>query len=236
MSVTDGVTAPNSPGAAAPSAAPPSVAYPADYEELRERAQRYDALNEQLSPYAEVINRLVTDEDYRTFTQSATETYDERLKRQQPQVPAEFQPVVDRFEKELGPLVEFVNETKREREERIRAEAADKEAQIAAAQRANVEYAQRLAAERPDLAEDNYAGIGMLAAYAANRGLSLEDAYKATGSRFGAPPKKATPPTSLRGDSAAPGVPGESTQPPIKSTTDLRKRLAANLRAGGMKG
>jgi hypothetical protein len=219
MSVTD-----PSPQAT-PESTAPAVTYPSDYEELKREVQARREAFSQLEPYADVIERIVQDPDKYTFAKSALETYDERLEKQKPQYTPELALLREEVGKELTPVLEYVNS------ERTAKEQAKKDAEQAA-QQANVAYAQRLAAERPDLAEDNFAGIGMLAAYAANRGVSLEDAYKSAGSRFSAPPPaKKTPPASLRGDTAAPGVPGESRQEKATTLSSMRKRLADNMRA-----
>jgi hypothetical protein len=231
MSATDpSVT----PGAVAPSA--PQVTYPEDYEELKGYRDRYNSLAETLSPYVDDIRPIIEDEDRRNFWREANKTYEDRLKAREPEIAPEFQPLVKHFEEKFAPVVEYAtNQQKREAEAAAKAEAETKGA-AEAAQRANLEYAKKLAAERPDLADDEFAGIGMLAAYAANRGISLEEAWNRKGSSMGAPVKREKPPTSLRGDAAAPGVPGESTEPKITSMKGLTKRLASNLRAAGMKG
>jgi hypothetical protein len=226
MSVIDNAPASAAAAPVAPSA--PAVSYPEDYEDIRRQNAEYRAALEALQPYAEDIRPIIEDEDTRSFLREARTTYQRQKQDREPKLSPELQMLREDLVKEAGPAVAWVNE------QRAAAEQAKKEAEESA-QRANVLYAQRLAAERPDLAEDNFAGIGMIAAYAAARGMSLEEAYKTTGSRLAAPPAKKEPPTSLRGESAAPGVPGPSEQPKATSLGQLRTRLAANMRAG-MKG
>lgn len=227
MSQSDITTA--TPGAAAAPAAP-AVQIPEDYEELKSYRDRYNQLAETITPYLDDIRPIIEDDESREFWRSARSTYEQQKEARKPRLTPELEMIRDEFKETLTPLVEYVGS------ERTAKERAEQE-RIASAQQANLDYAKRLVAERPQLAEDDYAGIGMLAAYAANRNISLEEAYKRAGDRFAsAPPPKEKPPTSLRGDGAAPGVPGESKLPPIKSTVDLRKRLANNLRAAGMKG
>lgn len=216
----------------------PQVQYrePDDYKELQGYRDRYNQLSETLAPYVDDIRPIIENEGDREYWRTARKSRDLLQQQQEPTMDPQFRPLVDHFEKQFAPVVEYAtNAQKREREA---AEATEREtkAESDKAFKANEDYARRLIADRPDLAEDNFAGVGMLAAYAANRGISLEEAWTRKGNTLGAPPKKVTPPTSLRGDAAAPGVPGESKAPPIKSKVDLRNRLAANLRAGGMKG
>ncbi len=211
------------PGSPAPAA--PAATYPSDYEDLKRKSEAYDRTMAQLEPYADLIEPIISDDDRRSFMKSALETYNERLEKQKPQYTPELALLREEVGKELSPVLEYVNS------ERTAKEQAKKDAETAATQ-ANLAYAQRLAAERPDLAEDNFAGIGMLAAYAANRGVSLEEAYKTAGSRFSAPPAaKKAPPQSLRGDTAAPGVPGESRQEKATTLKSIRQRFADNMRA-----
>lgn len=209
--------------------AEPQYREPEDYQELRATALRYQQLNEQLSPYIDDIRPIIEDEETRNFIRTARETLKQQQELRKPQIDPGLAQIRDEFRSVLEPVVGYVN-SEREAKELTKKQAED------AAQAANVAYAQRLAAERPDLAEDNYAGIGMLAAYAANRKISLEEAWNSQNGRFSAPQKRVTPPTSLRGDAAAPGVPGESRAEPIRGPKDLRARLRANLVAAGMKG
>jgi hypothetical protein len=212
----------------APTPPSPTVTYPDDYEELRRQNAEYAATMEALRPYADDIRPILENEDERNFTRTALTNYRRQREESQPKLSPELQMLREDLVKEAGPAVAWVNE-QRAAQEQSKKDAAE------SAQKQNLAYAQRLAAERPDLAEDGFAGIGMLAAYAANRGVSLEEAYKTAGSRFSAPPAKKSPPTSLRGDAAAPGVPGPSELPKATSLSQLRDRLAANARAG-MKG
>lgn len=214
-----------------PAPAGPQVEYrePADYAELKSRAAQFDQLNATLSPYIDDIRPIIEDAETREFIRSARATLKQQQELRKPQLDPALSMIRDEFRGELGPIVEYITSEKTSKEQ-AKSDAA------AAAQAANVAFAQRIAAERPDLAEDDFAGIGMVAAYAQHRGLSLEEAWNRQNGRFSAPQKRVTPPTSLRGDAAAPGVPGESRNEPIRSGKDLRSRLAANLRAAGMKG
>lgn len=209
---------------------------PDDYAELKTYRDRYNALAETISPYVDDIRPIIENEGDREYWRTARKSRELLQQQQEPQMDPQFKPLIAHFEDKFAPVVEYAaNQQKREKEANDKA-AAEKDAADKAAFKANEDYARKLIADRPDLAEDNFAGVGMLAAYAANRGISLEEAWTRKGNTLGAPPKKVSPPTSLRGDAAAPGVPGESKAPPIKSRVDLTRRLAANLRAGGMKG
>jgi hypothetical protein len=219
------------PAAATPSpgVSPAAPSVPQDYEELKKFREDYEPTIAAIAPYIDDIRPIVENERTREFLRKARTTYEKELESQAPQLSPELSMVRDEFRRELDPIVGYI------KDERKAKEYAAAKAKEEAGQ-ANLAYANRLVAERPDLAEDDYAGIQMLASYAAPRGISLEEAWKRKGTSLGAPAPKVAPPRSLRGDAAAPGVPGESKEPPIKSARDLTRRLAANLRAGGMKG
>lgn len=212
---------PITPPVTEPVPAPATPTVPDDYEELKAfRAQ----VEQTIAPYWEDIRPIVEDEAQRTFWKQARQNYEAAQKTVEPDIPDELKPVVDRFEKRLSPLVDYLEAERKSKEDA-------QKAQLETAQKANLEYAQRLAAERPDLAEDNYAGIEMLAAYASKRGYSLEDAWKRIGNSFSAPVKREAPPRSLRGSATAPGVPAESETPKGSSRTDILNRLKTNIRA-----
>lgn len=217
---------------ASPAAGTSVPSVPDDYEELKAFKAQYEPVIGAIAPIWETdIYPLVTDENEREYTRRARKTYHDLLKEQEPQIPAELQPVVEQFEKRLTPIVDYIDSERKARED-------EKNATIKASQDANLAFAQRLAAERPDLVEENYAGMHMVAALAQRDNISLEDSWKTYGSRFQAPAKGKTPPESLRGGAAAPGVPGPSTEPKAKNRTELARRLAGNIRAGasGMRG
>lgn len=216
----------------------PQVQYrePDDYAELKGYKERYNALSETLAPYVDDIRPIIENEGDREYWRTARKSRDLLREQQEPQMDPQFAPLVSHFEKQFAPVVEYATNAQKREREAAEATERDTKAAEATAFKANEDYARRLIADRPDLAEDEFAGIGMLAAYAAHRKISLEEAWNRKGNTLGAPAKKVTPPTSLRGDAAAPGVPGESKQPKITSKIGLRNRLAANLRAGGMKG
>jgi len=228
--MADELNTPGKPAAATtPAVSPPVQTVPADYEELRTFRDTYAPTLEAIAPYYDDIRPIVEDEETRNFLREARTTYQKRRDEQKPKLTPELELIRDEFKSTLTPLVEYVDGERKSRLE-------EQESKNKATQAEAVAYAQRLAAERPDLAEKNYAGIYLLASYAQREKITLEQAWKDIGSSFSAPQKRAEPPRSLRGDSGAPGVPGESKEPPIRGPKDLRSRLAANLRAGGMKG
>jgi hypothetical protein len=216
---------------------------PQDYEELKAFRASFE---EKVLPYWDDLKPILEDEDARTFTRSALETYRDRQKRQEPEISPELQPLVSRFEKDLGPIVEYVNADRAAKAEAKAAADREVETQQKAAFAANKAYAERIMAERADFRNaDGFPSPMMedLIILAAQRKMSIEDAYKEYGPRyFGVKPqavqepREKRPPTSLRGDAAAPGVPGESTAPKPQSQKERLARMRANMVAAGGRG
>ncbi len=218
-------------GGAPAGASVPAPSYPADYEELRQFRDQYAPVLNTIQQYADDIRPIIEDDDQREFIRSAREQYTALRKQQEESaIDPVAKTVIESVTEKFQPALEYV-QTMRERETR-----AEQQAQKAALD-ANLAYAQRLVAERPDLAENNYKKIMAVAQWAQQDGISFEEGWKRYGSYIAAPaPGKKEPPTSLRGSVAAPGTPGESKSEKITSAKDLRARMVNNLRAAGMKG
>lgn len=224
----------------------PTVQYrePEDYQNLRGVAERYNELTEILGTDLDLIKDIVADEDTRTFTRSAIQTYRERQKAAEPAIDPTFQPLVSHFEQKWSPVVEYVNELRTERESAAAAKKAEADAEQARGFAANKAYAERIMAEREDFrtADGNPSPqMEDLIILAAQRKLSIEDAYKEYGPKyFGVKPQvvrepsERKPPSSLR--SGDPGVPGESTQPKAQTQKERLARMRANMIAAGGRG
>lgn len=211
-------------------AAAPSQSIPDDYEELKAFRAQFEPGLRAIAPYwDEYVKPIIEDEQEREFLKTARASRQQFIDSQKPKLSPEMQLVRDEFESKLTPIVEYVQSERQQREDASKAS-------VAAAEQANIAYAQRLIAERPDLAEENYWGMHSLAALAARDKISLEDSWKRYSSRFSGPTPKREPPTSLRSGEAAPGVPGPSQEPRITNKRGIVSRLAQNLRAAGVKG
>lgn len=214
-------------------AAPPA-AIPADYEDLKAFRQ---SVEEKVLPYWDDIVPLLEDEDTRTFTRSAIETYRDRKKAIEPQLPPELEMFEKRLESKFGGVVEYVESNRKRDQEAAAADERAKADVVAANQAANTAYAQRIISERPEFAQEDYKLMRRLAALSANEGLSIEEGYKEFGPLFGVKPKAVEKPTSLRGDGATPGVPGESALPAPKTQRErlarMRENMSKTFAAGG---
>lgn len=205
-------------------AAPPSV--PADYEELKNFKR---SVEEKVLPYWDDIEPILSDEDTRTFTRTAIETYRDRQKRLEPELSPELSVFEKRLESKFGDVVEYVAGEKRSRAEAAAAIEKENADKVAAYQRTNTAYAERIIAERPEFAADDFKLMRRLAALTAAEGLSLEEGYKEFGTLFGVKPKAVEKPTSLRGDGATPGVPGESALPKPTTQRERLNRMRENM-------
>ena len=209
----------DSPAVAPASAAPTySPEIQAELDFAKQARQTFEVLQ----PYAEDIDRFVSDESYREMARNSYKAYETMRQPTKPEMPPEFAPIVDRLDK-----VSNYVDTLQQRE--TAAQAAERDASM----RATTEYAQRLVAEHPFLAEDNFAGIQMVGTVAAQRGITFEDAWKKYGAMFAAP-RQATPPPprSLRADAGTPGVPSDTSAGKITSPADIAKRMASAMRRG----
>lgn len=209
----------------APSAAP---AEPSDYQDLKRFYDDYAPVLQRLAPVWDDVQPIVEDEDQRKYWKAAREARQRQLEAQEPQYTPELKRLRDEFAGTISEVSDWVKSQKQERER------TTLETQARAAQ-ANLDYAQRLVAERPEFAEENYATIAALASLAQRDGSSLEESFKRYGSRFAGPAPKREPPPSLRAGAAAPGIPGESTREKPRGKVAMQKMLADRIRAG-MKG
>jgi hypothetical protein len=209
---------------------------------LRQFRQSFE---EKILPYWDDVRPILEDEDIRTFTRSARETYQERLKKQEPEIDPTLQPVVKHFEEKWSPVVEYVNELRTEREKAAEAKAAEEKAAQDRYFAENKAYAERIMNERADFRNADGGPSPMmedLIILAAQRKMSVEDAYKEYGPRyFGVKPvaverpaAERKPPSSLR--SGVPGVPGESTQPKPQTQKERLARMRQNMIAAGGRG
>lgn len=217
-------TEPTTVAAQAPASAGTPSAVPAidpeAYQALSEYAQQVQPFIEAVTPYAERVSRYVQDENYRRFVDEAYDTYEAQVARQKKtEIPEVVRPLYDM----MKPVVDDYQS----RLEREKQTIAQQQQQVVTQ---NTEYAKRLVSEHPSLAEDNYAGVVMLANWAGSQGISLEDAWKRKGQLFTA--ASSAPPRSLHDGAAAPHVPGASKPAPIKTKADLKARLRSALAKG----
>ena len=186
---------------------PQSTVDPAYIAALEQYRDAWEGYREKASPYADDIQRLIEDAEYRDFTKQSWETFQEAKKRAAPRISADAQAVIET----VKPALEYV-QTQQQREKQA-AEAAQAEYV-----RKQQEYARKLMADQG--VDTNF--IEGLAAYAIQRKTDLEGAWNEMNSKFHISTRKAdTPPTSLRADAATPGVPGRSEEKPATTREDF---------------
>lgn len=200
---------PGSPG----SADTPAID-PREFESLRTKAEQFDRLSQTLSPYAEDIDRFISDENYRNVAKTAYEAYTNASKANEPEIPE----YVKKQDERLDKLVGYVDDLK-----------TQTAIQNAARQ------VETLAQQYPALAENNYALLNDLQNEAKQFGIQSMDQF-VTYLRTSAPrlfkavehdeqPERVkAPPRSSRPDGGLPGVP-EPKQPVFDGKT-ARERIA----------
>ena len=180
--------------AASPAASAPAID-PAEYAAMQSELGQWRAFNEQAAPYAERIQRLITDEEFRNFNDQSYSAYEKMREDAKPvdETPAWFKPYADRINEETS--------------QKSRAEAE----QNTKWQRDEMDFAARLVAEQPQLRTGN--GIVRIAAFAdamakvENRRVGIEEAYKVM---LGFQPGASAPAPSLRADSGSVGIPDKA--------------------------
>ena len=185
---------------------------------------------ERLRPFEEDLAPLLDDEDYRAFSREARQSYLERRERQKAKQAEELDPgtrrLLDEFDRRLKPALEEVDVLRKEREARQAAEAESVRKTSEEFTRTNLEFAQRLVADK-GLSQEEVLDLGRFAkilheetvAAGAPRFVSIEEAYKRVYGR--AAERTAPTPRSLRSKAAAPGIPGESR--PAEPARDTKK-------------
>lgn len=205
----------------------PSTSVEPSLEQLQREIAARDAVLQQLAPYAQEIQELffeATPEE-RAFLKQARGIYKEQGSTSGPQIADEMKPLYDK--------VSYLEDFVRKQEQSVEQQRKNEQQEAFAR---DYQYAQRLAAERPDLLEDNGWAISALKGYADQNRLTLEQAWKKVGSRFAKPSKAAAPPTSLRADAGEIGIPGRSDTQAASSDMSLRDRLLMELRKNRVAG
>lgn len=184
-----------------------------ELEELRNKAARFDQLSATISPYAEDIDRFISDENYRNVAKTAYDAYQNASKDREPEVPE----YVKKQDEKIDKLVKYVDDyTTRET--------------LANASRT----IENIATTYPALAENNYALLNELQNEAKEVGVQTMDGFvryvqKNAPRWFKAAaeeerPAVKSPPRSSRPDGGLPGVP-EPKQPVFDGKT-ARERIA----------
>ncbi len=198
----------------------PSTTFdPAEVERLKREYAQAQQILQTLAPHAERINRLIEEPDAAQFFDEAYGVFKDRSNKS-PELPPELKAIHD----DVVYLKDYVKTAEQKRQEQEQSVQQQRYQE-------DYHYAERLVAERPDLAEDNYWGIQSLAAYAKNNSITLEQAWKKVGSRFAKPVKQAAPPSSLRADAGEIGIPGRSDTQAPSTNKSFRDVLLERLKS-----
>jgi hypothetical protein len=181
--------------------------------------QAYSRL-EALTPYEDKIKRIIEDEDYRQFVDSATSQWDTTRQQQQQQrqeeIPSWAKPMVEFVEsqKQTQARVQTEDVNRFYSEQRVVGERLKRESQL------NDSQINDLAFHADALATRYGRRVGLEEAYNHVKGFSAPQQH-------GAPPQ-----VGLRGDASTPGVPSQSLNPD-DFTKDFHGATLALLKRGG---
>jgi hypothetical protein len=199
---------------------------------------------ERLSPHEKYIKALLDDagfredvaalddKDYREFQRASRKSYyqmvEEQKRAEADALPPEHKRLLDEIDKRLKPVADEADLFRKDRETRTAREAEEAKAATAKFTQENLEYAQRLVAEKKVTAEE-VADLGRFAkalhdetvAKGEPRFVGIEEVYKRLHGRAETSAAKPVP-KSLRAKSGAPGVPGAS-KPEDGGRIDARK-------------
>lgn len=231
------------PSGGVPAAPTVRIEAPADYEELKAFRKGFE---EKVEPRWDRVKAILeADDDELEFIDGARTNYQRIREEAKPRLSPEMQEFATQLDRKYGPVVEYIEGERKTRAEAAAAKEAADEAEKQRVFASNKAYAERIMSERPDMRTDQgFPSKKMedLIILAAQRKLSIEDAWKEYGAEyFGARPtpvrsaEERKPPTSLRGDAATPGVPGESTAPKAQTQKERLERMRKNMiaAAGG---
>lgn len=223
---------PSGEGAGAPTV---RIEAPADYEELRAFRQSFE---EKILPHWDTLRPILEDDDERTFYEQARKTRQRLREEAEPELSPELATFEKRLEGKFGGVVEYVQSVREREAAAEKQRDADANAEKQRGFESNKAYAQRIMAERADFRNADGGPSPMmedLIILAAQRHLTLEDAYKEYGPRyFGVKPQAVDKPRVERSQerslrSGDPGVPGESSAPKATTQKDRLARMRANM-------
>lgn len=190
----------------APSAAVVPSVDPALLQAQQELAQYRSAIDA-LQPHADIVARLVEDENAAKLIKDTLTAY-ETINKQQPQIPDEVRPLYDK----VTYLTDKWDSYEKQQQQAAAAAQSQKDAENQAQLQVEMAYASRLIAEHPELQENNYRAIRTIKQYANEDGISFENAYKRYGNQFVTNKAESAPPSSLRADAGEIGIPAQSRQ------------------------
>lgn len=184
---------------------------PQEYTRLQQRAreleqyqQETQAVFEQLSPHSARIKRMVEDENAARLFDDSLASYEAMQARHKPKLGDEWNPENNPWLKKIDELYDEVKGFRKQSDEYQNAQQQQVNQRLLAE---NTKISEQLIEKYPHLAENDYAGIKMIASYGIQNKLSFSDAASALEPAYRRDAK--TEPT-LRSNVGAPGVPGAS--------------------------
>jgi len=180
----------------------------AELEDLRAYRARSEQFLEQLTPHEARIKKLLEDGDAARVFDDSVSAYDRIREERKPKLPIEWDPEQNPLLKRMMKVADTVDSWD------TRSKQLEQQQAVEANQRVVHEattYAEQLIKDVPQLAENNFAGIKSIAAFATQSNLAFKDAAEQLMPVFRR--QQTTPPKSLRPNQGAPGVPQRSEKP-----------------------
>lgn len=174
----------------------------------------------QLQPHSSRIKRLIEDEAAQRIFDDGLSAYETMQQRNKPKLSDEWNPEVNPYLQKLEKVYDVVNnfEQKASQYEQTQKDAANQQLLLE-----NTKLSEQLVEKFPHLAEQNYAGISMIASYGLQNKMSFADAARALEPVY----RRETAEPSLRPERGAPGIPGNSSK---DGEIDMVQRAAELIR------
>jgi hypothetical protein len=174
----------------------------------------------QLQPHSARIKRLIEDETAQRIFDDSLSAYESMQQRNKPKLSDEWNPEVNPYLQKLEKVYDVVNnfEQKASQYEQVQQNEANQRLLAE-----NTKLSEQLIEKFPHLAEQNYAGISMIAAYGLQNKMSFSDAARALEPVY----RRETAEPTLRPELGAPGIPGNSTK---DGEVDMVQRAAELIR------
>lgn len=174
----------------------------------------------QLQPHSARIKRLIEDESAQRIFDDGLSAYEAMQQRNKPKLSDEWNPEVNPYLQKIEKVYEVVNNFEQKSAQYEQTQRDEANQRLLAE---NTKLSEQLVEKFPHLAEQNYAGISMIASYGLQNKMSFADAARALEPVY----RRETSEPNLRPELGAPGIPGDSHK---DGNVDMVQRAAELIR------
>jgi hypothetical protein len=192
----------------------------AELEELRSYRTEAQQVFDQLTPHQARIKRMLEDPTAAQIYDDSLSSYDMLQQRNKPKLSQEWDPETNPYLKKIDEVYDTVKNFSKQ------SETYQKQQQDEINQRLlqeNTKLSEQLVEKFPHLAEQNYAGISMIASYGLQNKMSFADAARALEPVY----RRESAEPTLRSGAGVSGVPGASEK---GDNVDMVQRAAELIR------